>query len=98
MARIVYAAGCEVNRPIARIAMMLPHPSRRSVDRTKVVANRSVRHLLAAAAALALLTVYGLSTGDLSLANARQMARSAVDFVYATWSTTRSTCRRCTCS
>jgi 4-hydroxy-2-oxoheptanedioate aldolase len=27
-------------------------------------------------------TVYGLSTGDLSLANARVMARSAVDFVY----------------
>src|SRR4029453_8430396 len=28
-------------------------------------------------------TVYGLNTGDLSLANAREVARAPVDFVYA---------------
>ena len=44
-------------------------------------------------------TVYGLSTGDLSLPNARghgSLRRSTSST--STWSTTRSTFRRCTCS
>jgi 4-hydroxy-2-oxoheptanedioate aldolase len=59
------------------LAAVLVHPTTPQAQQSRVHLNPVIAKLIAGK------TVYGLNTGDLSLAYAREVARAPVDFVYA---------------